>query len=460
MGSSVVRLRDLTRQDAERYALGRCHCRVALAGVSIALIVIMLLSAIIPRRLSKRLRIRDFIEIEDLPELDEDYEGPDVERPAKLARPWKAVSCSLFASVAAAALAFDAARHARPTSAVGAASWAVLTISFVFRPPRAVPRLAMSFWAVQALLNLALIRVEPNATSTALVVLGLASFGIGGSYALRPALPSRRTATAGSEVNPEKDSPEDACTLWDWWAVSYVRPLLAKAVAQDDLYDRDFWRLSPYFSHRNCLNAFERITGKSLLFRLARAHKLDLISSIILRTFSMSFAFATPLLLKSILEAMALPSSAGREAAYVLATVSLIAKLIECALDLQISWVERRAYERVRGTVMTMLHSKALRRLITGVRPKKSADEATNEKDEETSAANTGRIVNMMRGDSYNISIIFWMTIGPAFAAPIQIAIASVMLYSILGWSAQQHARALTSTGPHSLGWSSSSLPT
>ena len=109
---------------------------------------------------------------------------------------------------------------------------------------------------------------------------------------------------------------------------------------------------------------------------------------------------------------------------------------------------------------MTMLHSKALRRLITGVRPKKSADEATNEKDEETSAANTGRIVNMMRGDSYNISIIFWMTIGPAFAAPIQIAIASVMLYSILGWSAQQHARALTSTGPHSLGWSSSSLPT
>ena len=120
-----------------------------------------------------------------------------------------------------------------------------------------------------------------------------------------------------------------------------------------------------------------------------------------------STAFVGPYLLKRILEAFGAEDPAQRQTAYVLITVALFAKLGEALLDFSEAWHSRRAYERIRGTLFCITYEKALRRKITGVKPShavqaEQANDGDDDKNEE--AANVGRIINIMRGDSYGIA--------------------------------------------------------
>lgn len=90
-------------------------------------------------------------------------------------------------------------------------------------------------------------------------------------------------------------------------------------------------------------------------------------------------------------------------------------------LDLQCAWHERRCYERVRGSIICLTHEKALRRKITGVRATSAEsrlDDEVDEKEEQSAAANVGRLTNIMRGDAYAISQWFWDGLSPLVGAP------------------------------------------
>lgn len=59
--------------------------------------------------------------------------------------------------------------------------------------------------------------------------------------------------------------------------------------------------------------------------------------------------------------------------------------------------------------------------------------QAETEKTEEKSAASIGETVNLVFGDSYSVAQYFWDGIAPGISAWIEVPVAIIVLYSILG---------------------------
>jgi ABC-type multidrug transport system fused ATPase/permease subunit len=121
--------------------------------------------------------------------------------------------------------------------------------------------------------------------------------------------------------------------------------------------------------------------------------------------------------------------------------------LIQAEADLFHLWHGRRAMLRIRSQLMAAIYDKALKRKdFSGVIRKQGAEVSDDQKDQqgvgkdkdakdEKSSADVGRIVQLMSGDAYQIGNI---VSGAYFlyGAPLEVIVASVYLYKLLGWSA------------------------
>lgn len=147
--------------------------------------------------------------------------------------------------------------------------------------------------------------------------------------------------------------------------------------------------------------------------------------------------FAQPVLLKHILSRFSEADtqgdgSSGRDlrGIFYLVFLSLLLGIAEAVIELFESWHIRRAYERNRGALMCSVVDKALRRKMvedtTGL-------EAASGEEKEHQRANIGQVLNLVQGDAYAFSQWIWDGIGRAVAAPIQVLLAVLTLYYIVG---------------------------
>lgn len=198
------------------------------------------------------------------------------------------------------------------------------------------------------------------------------------------------------------------------------------------------------------------------------------------------------MLLQQVLGSMKKNSGSPRSATITYAFVSLFVRLLSSQLNVFNLWYQRRAYERSRGQLITMLYEKTLNRKILGAKQEVKEETSTGlsngqtnghtsghadgetseesngeartsrqfvetapqsqlasmwsrickvvlrkgkeEKDEETGTASMGKILNLMRNDVYEIAQRFW-EFSDIVVKPLGVIGSTLLIWRMLGWS-------------------------
>ncbi|KAG8896034.1 hypothetical protein FRC01_012067, partial [Tulasnella sp. 417] len=238
---------------------------------------------------------------------------------------------------------------------------------------------------------------------------------------------------------------EDYTTLWGWITFAWVVDLIDRGT-EKDLEENDVPELSPSFQSKPMYERFMEFRQLTLVHQIIRANLLDLTLDFVLTFVSIILSYSSPFFLKHILVTIEstpkTPSFQFRSRAYIYAILMFLASFGKAEADVQHLWFGRRASTRVRSELMATIYVKALRRKhFSGVIGKEEEGKEKQKKIEDDgkginkAGADTGRIVQLMAADANRIAKIFASAYF-IYSAPMEIAIASAMLYRLLGWSA------------------------
>ncbi|KAL9086635.1 MAG: hypothetical protein Q9159_004044 [Coniocarpon cinnabarinum] len=275
-----------------------------------------------------------------------------------------------------------------------------------------------------------------------------------------PMLSDKGIGKPGAEPSSDLRSPEDNVTLWQWWSVAWIGRLLARA-GKRQLNEEDVWFLGHEFQHRLLHDKFRQLKG-SVTRRLLVANGLDLMVLIFITLTDEVAYFSIPVLLQQLLRAWE-DGNAGKAS----------------VVNVLFLWFGRRAYERSRGEMITMLYEKTLSRKIITTKEndeKSNADGAHGSAHEDGSEesqkqklslwrrtvdsmtayfsgpiswlkrrfgvekateaqkkpASMGKILNLMRNDAYEVAQRFW-EFDRIFSTPVGIVVATALIWNLIG---------------------------
>nr|ODN96123.1 ATP-binding cassette transporter [Cryptococcus depauperatus CBS 7855] len=229
---------------------------------------------------------------------------------------------------------------------------------------------------------------------------------------------------------------DDEVTLFSWMSFSWVDSFIKFGNTQE-LEPENLPHLSLTQQTAIVFERFRQLTTRKLAMKLFIANRLDLALDASLTFVSVILNYAGPYFLKRILDGLDTKSREAISRAYVYAFGALLASILKALVDLLHLWHGRRAAVRIKAELTAAIYDKALRRKDASGVVSRSEDETTEKDGKETkmSNADSGKVVNLMSGDTTRIS----NTVSGAYfiySAPFEIVVASIFLYSILGWSA------------------------
>ncbi|KOS22220.1 ATP-dependent bile acid permease [Escovopsis weberi] len=282
--------------------------------------------------------------------------------------------------------------------------------------------------------------------------------------------PSWGATTIGGSGTPSSllRSPEDNTSLFGFWTMTWVYPL-ARLCRKKEISEEDVWQLPFEFQHSRLYMAFRELEGR-LLPCLVRANGLDLLVATALMV-ATKVAEVTTIRLTSELYAALDRSSPGD--AYFWCLVILCLDAARQVLKTTSSWYSRKAYERSRGETFIALFCKLLTRAVPGsdaTEKGPDADGHNNHHDDDdddddgvktlatpptrfgrimrrfcgfrrraakvalpAQPASNAKVVNLVRGDTYEISQQFW-NFPKIVSQPIKVVITMYYLVDIMGW--------------------------
>lgn len=154
-------------------------------------------------------------------------------------------------------------------------------------------------------------------------------------------------------------SPEDLITPWQWMTVSWMGPLIRIGKSRQ-IHGEDVWFLPFEFQHSRLHQLFRDVKG-SVTGRLLQANGPDLIITCCLGVFESLASLSEVVFLKQMLSTLDAESPNPR-AAIVYAIFILLVRLAQTQSGVFSLWYSRRCYERSRGEMITMIYEKTLRR--------------------------------------------------------------------------------------------------
>ncbi|OHE90946.1 ABC transporter [Colletotrichum orchidophilum] len=288
---------------------------------------------------------------------------------------------------------------------------------------------------------------------------------------------------AYAKPTDELRSPEDNLSLWRFMTVSWMAPMISKGY-EKQLHNEDVWQLPFDFQHERLHGLFHELRG-SMTVKLFSANGLDLIIQSFLGIVECAAALSVPMLLQQLLRAIQ-GGSKNIEVSILYAIGILAVRLIACQAAVFQLWFSRRCYERSRGEMITTLYAKTLSRKHFGQpaaekmndETREDGDDDNDDEDEDTEAgtddtdsgseptsrlgrlfgwfkrgrstnhkyrrlqkqkptrqpATTGKILNLMRNDVYEVAQRFWEF--PALVVkPLQFIFSFFLVWQLLGWS-------------------------
>ncbi|KAJ5653274.1 hypothetical protein N7490_000277 [Penicillium lividum] len=250
---------------------------------------------------------------------------------------------------------------------------------------------------------------------------------------------------------------------------AWLDPLIMKGYRQPLELD-DVWNLTPSQKAAAVVTDFRKRQMKgSLAWKLIRYFIGTILKQGLWTIFANLFVFVPTLLLKAILEYVEDPRSTTPNAAWLYAILLFCSAIVQGVGDGQALWIGRTMGVKIRAIIIGEIYAKALRRKASAStdvarkaleeqeapkdtkkkrffsfgRKKKSADENDAENgtkpsskiEEAASQANVGTIINLMAIDSFKVSEVgaylhfLWASV------PVQVTVAVVLLYKIMGFS-------------------------
>lgn len=225
---------------------------------------------------------------------------------------------------------------------------------------------------------------------------------------------------------------EDKVTLYDWITFAWVNPLIQLGYKQT-LKDDDVPKLSITMRSEQVFASLlaiseprqdakgNTIPPPSLLRRLITLNAVDLVMDASLTFVSVLCNYASPFLLKKILDSLSEPTPQTKARAYIYASLALLASVGKAEADLLHLWHGRRGSVRVKNQLVAIIYEKALKRkdfsgvVGLGEKPEKAEGKSKREagkgkkskkekKEEkkvpEKNVADTGRVVSLMASDT------------------------------------------------------------
>ncbi|TEA21060.1 ATP-dependent bile acid permease [Colletotrichum sidae] len=276
---------------------------------------------------------------------------------------------------------------------------------------------------------------------------------------------------SASDPTYELRSPEDNLTLWRFMTVSWMAPLIARG-SEKQLNNEDVWQLPFDFQHDRLHVLFRDLRG-SMMTKLISANGMDLIIQTLLGIAEIAANLSIPLLLKQLLRSIQL-GSRNIEVSILYAIAILAVRLVTCQAAVFQLWFSRRCYERSRGEMITTLYAKTLsrkyfgqpaaekmpgghdvdddagdsdttqvdgdgphgrfRRVLAWFRPRTKSSPKYRPIPQQKQPATTGKILNLMRSDVYEVAQRFW-EFPTLVTKPLQFILSFVLVWQLLGWS-------------------------
>ncbi|KAF8533369.1 P-loop containing nucleoside triphosphate hydrolase protein [Trichophaea hybrida] len=234
-------------------------------------------------------------------------------------------------------------------------------------------------------------------------------------------------------------SREPVASLFSLASFSWVDGIVWKGYWKPLTFN-DVWNLRNDDMAVSVLGSF-RQTKKtvSLAWSLLKHFKRDLIIQALWAGFASLFIFAPTLLLRIILEYIERPEDTPKNVAWLFVTLLLVTASIVAIGNGQALFIGRRICIRLRAVVIGEVYAKALRRKAAAGTEKdlggKKKGDKTSSNDKDDSQANTGAIINLMAVDSFKASEVCAYLHFLVAAVPVQVVVAVILLYQILGWS-------------------------
>lgn len=245
---------------------------------------------------------------------------------------------------------------------------------------------------------------------------------------------------------------EDRCTLWQWMTFSWASPIVNLAI-QRTIQAEDVWQLSETCKSSILARKFKEASNfKSVPRRILAVNGHDMFLDFALTLTSSVLSYAPPFFLKRILEAIEGNGMTGttKSTAYLYAVLSFATMILKSQADLQHLFYGRRASVRTRGQLIASIYEKALRtrdmnaslsssNKRDGIPDSKSKQQPSQNQDDDSASdddnSGIGKVVSLAAVDSIRIAAqcagVFQF-----YSAPIEIIVASLFLYNLLGWSA------------------------
>ncbi|KAF9876377.1 ABC bile acid [Colletotrichum karsti] len=281
---------------------------------------------------------------------------------------------------------------------------------------------------------------------------------------------------ANKDPSHELRSPEDNLTLWRFMTVSWMGPMIARG-SEKQLHETDVWQLPFEFQHDRLHTLFRDLRG-TMMTKLISANGMDLIIQSCLGMIETAANLSIPLLLKQLLQSIQ-NGPQNMELSVLYAIAILAVRLAACQAAVFQLWFSRRCYERSRGEMITTLYAKTLSRKFFGqpaAEKMLSDEQQVNDDDDDSDAtanesddsgdstgrfgrilawlrpqkknqkyqklkthehkqpATTGKILNLMRSDVYEVAQRFW-EFPSLVTKPLQFIFSFVLVWELLGWS-------------------------
>ncbi|KAL1861651.1 hypothetical protein Daus18300_008767 [Diaporthe australafricana] len=248
-----------------------------------------------------------------------------------------------------------------------------------------------------------------------------------------PLLNSEDICAPYSTPTDKLRSPEDAFTLWQWMSVSWMSPIV-KTGCQRQLHDEDVWTLPLAFQHSRLHRLFRDVKG-SVLARVFKVNAPDLIITTLMGILESICSLVPVVFLKQLLSALE-GEHPNRSVALVYGVFILLARLIGAQSGVFNLWFCRRAYERSRGEMITMIYEKTLMRKAftfpSDVDESDSEEKKNKVEAADSGPASMGKILNLMRNDVYEIAQRFW-EFSNLVTKPMNFVLTIVLIWKILG---------------------------
>ncbi|KAJ6264876.1 hypothetical protein Dda_1029 [Drechslerella dactyloides] len=259
-------------------------------------------------------------------------------------------------------------------------------------------------------------------------------------------------------------SHEPLASLFSLASYSWIDPLIWDGF-KTPLVLKRVWNLPRDDLAIVVLNSFRQTKKTAALsWRLMKFFKGLLFLQFAWTIFYSFLTFAPTMLLRAILEYTDNPDKYPRNVAWLYVCLLFVTGLVQTTGSGLALFIGRRICIRLRAIIIGEIYSKALRRKASAAeralgqkgeedekkkksekdkkskKKKKGADEeqASPKKEEEAkddSQANVGAIINLMAVDSFKVADICAYLHFLVAATPVQLTVAIVLLYQVLGWS-------------------------